>query len=302
MNAWHLSASILLTTVFAFGATAHAGSDPSPCGPGEIGAGTNCMFLTAAGATYDPSTGERSLSDAATTLDIEVWISFDVLAVQGGGFDITYDTSLVSSASWAWAGSIPAGDRTLDGAPGATGYEGIQFDDFSGFGYGGPTGTKPGFQRIGTLSVTMAPGSTISFGLAQPYTEDTFPNCFAPGSGSGGEPTCVMTSFFGLEVGVGGSADTDEDGVPDDSDNCILVANADQRDSNGDGFGNLCDGDFDNNCQTNFADLSLMRAGFFGSDPDLDIDGSGAVNFNDLGLFRGMVFSAPGPSGLATCP
>jgi hypothetical protein len=35
--------------------------------------------------------------------------------------------------------------------------------------------------------------------------------------------------------------DADNDGVPDDSDNCRLVANADQADSDGDGVGDACD-------------------------------------------------------------
>ena len=38
--------------------------------------------------------------------------------------------------------------------------------------------------------------------------------------------------------------DTDSDGVLDDSDNCIIVANPAQIDSDGDGHGNICDGDF----------------------------------------------------------
>lgn len=36
-------------------------------------------------------------------------------------------------------------------------------------------------------------------------------------------------------------ADSDEDGVPDDIDNCVYHANADQADRDGDGFGDTCD-------------------------------------------------------------
>ncbi len=36
------------------------------------------------------------------------------------------------------------------------------------------------------------------------------------------------------------SADTDEDGIPDDADNCPTVFNPDQADVNGDGFGDVC--------------------------------------------------------------
>ena len=35
--------------------------------------------------------------------------------------------------------------------------------------------------------------------------------------------------------------DTDGDGIPDSSDNCTLVANANQQDTDADGYGNICD-------------------------------------------------------------
>ena len=43
-------------------------------------------------------------------------------------------------------------------------------------------------------------------------------------------------------------ADADGDGVSDALDNCTNVANAGQKDADGDGHGNTCDGDFQNNC------------------------------------------------------
>ena len=41
-------------------------------------------------------------------------------------------------------------------------------------------------------------------------------------------------------VAIGGSVDTDGDGIADNVDNCRTVANADQEDLNGDGFGDAC--------------------------------------------------------------
>lgn len=100
------------------------------------------------------------------------------------------------------------------------------------------------------------------------------------------------------EYAVTDDVDSDSDGVFDTADNCTEVANPDQRDSNGDGFGNLCDGDLNNDCNTNFVDLNAMRAVFFTSDPDANLDGVGTVNFGDLNLLRGLFFRAPGPSGV----
>ncbi len=93
--------------------------------------------------------------------------------------------------------------------------------------------------------------------------------------------------------------DTDGDGVLDAGDNCTLAANADQRDSNGDGFGNLCDADLNNDNIVNVVDLGLLRSVFFTADADADFNGDGVVNVVDLGLMRAAFFAAPGPSGVA---
>ncbi|MEM6640095.1 MAG: reprolysin-like metallopeptidase [Pseudomonadota bacterium] len=102
---------------------------------------------------------------------------------------------------------------------------------------------------------------------------------------------CVEVSFDPPTV-----IDTDGDGVGDDVDNCTLLANADQRDTNGDGFGNVCDADLNNDGVINFVDLGLLRAVFFSADPDADFNGDGVVNVLDLGVLRGAFFGPPGPS------
>ena len=95
-------------------------------------------------------------------------------------------------------------------------------------------------------------------------------------------------------------ADIDNDGVPDSMDNCSEVANADQRDTDGDGFGNRCDADLNNDLSINFIDLGLLKSVFFSADPDADFDGSGAVNFVDLGIMKATFFGAPGPGAVQT--
>jgi len=95
--------------------------------------------------------------------------------------------------------------------------------------------------------------------------------------------------------------DTDGDGFADSGDNCTLVVNADQRDTNGDGFGNVCDGDLTNDCVVNVGDIARMREVFFTNDADADLNGDGIVNFADLTRLRAGLFQPPGPSGLANC-
>ncbi len=101
--------------------------------------------------------------------------------------------------------------------------------------------------------------------------------------------------------------DQDGDGVPDDRDDCIAVPNGplhpdvgghSQRDTSGDGYGNLCDADFDHNGIVNFADLAYIKAHFGTSDPDADLDGNGIVNFADLAITKSLFGNPPGPSGL----
>ncbi|MEL7449977.1 MAG: hypothetical protein AAFN78_12260 [Pseudomonadota bacterium] len=95
-------------------------------------------------------------------------------------------------------------------------------------------------------------------------------------------------------------ADSDLDGVNNDLDNCTDRPNPDQIDSNGDGFGNACDADLDNDCQISFSDLGILKSVFFTDDADADLTGDGQVNFADLGVMKGDFFGAPGP-GLGAC-
>lgn len=91
--------------------------------------------------------------------------------------------------------------------------------------------------------------------------------------------------------------DTDGDGVVDPLDNCIRVADASQRDADGDGYGNVCDADLDGDGRVSYPDLARLRASFFQSDPVADLDGDGVVGFSDLAILQRAFFGAPGPSG-----
>ncbi|MEO0975305.1 MAG: thrombospondin type 3 repeat-containing protein, partial [Pseudomonadota bacterium] len=62
-----------------------------------------------------------------------------------------------------------------------------------------------------------------------------------------------------LSAGVALAGDLDGDGVSDEEDNCALVANARQSDSDGDRIGNACDADFNNDCAVTSQDFLIFR-------------------------------------------
>lgn len=129
-----------------------------------------------------------------------------------------------------------------------------------------------------------------------------------------------VSAFYAQVDNVSISAEctdeVDEDKLLNCFDNCINVDNADQTDSDGDGYGNACDADISrelnsrlvpsgngNDCVVNFADLGVLRQAFFASpldeqwNPDADFNNDQKINFEDLGIMRSLFFSNPGPSG-----
>jgi alpha-tubulin suppressor-like RCC1 family protein len=102
------------------------------------------------------------------------------------------------------------------------------------------------------------------------------------------------TSFVSVTV----APDVDGDGIADPVDNCTNQPNADQRDTDGDGYGNVCDGDFNNDGVVGFPDLATFRTRFGTNNADADLNGDGSVNFLDLAIFRALFGKPPGPSGL----
>ena len=96
-----------------------------------------------------------------------------------------------------------------------------------------------------------------------------------------------------------GCGDADFDGVFDFQDNCTLVPNAMQCDTNGDGFGNHCDADLNNDGIVNKADRVLLTAALGATGPnDADLNCDGTVSSGDLDMLRAAQGQPPGPSGL----
>ena len=115
----------------------------------------------------------------------------------------------------------------------------------------------------------------------------------------GGQPSNLPFGIDNLIVsGIPFDQDSDADGVPDISDNCLQRSNPEQVDADGDNIGNACDVDLNNDCNVSAQDLGMLRLVFFTNDATADFNSDGAVNIVDLGILREGFFGIPGPSGL----
>jgi hypothetical protein len=113
---------------------------------------------------------------------------------------------------------------------------------------------------------------------------------------------------------AGIATDTDGDGIPDVLDKCSMDSrNATAPatcDTDCDGYGNVCDADFDQSLTTGAFDFSMYFIPRFKTSTDsppvgADMDCSGSVNAADFSMyfipkFKGQAGGPfPGPSGLA---
>jgi hypothetical protein len=117
-----------------------------------------------------------------------------------------------------------------------------------------------------------------------------------------GDGSCTDASVLFPPMDMG---DADSDGIPDNEDNCILVANgplirdaggSSQRDTDGDGYGNICDPDINNDLVVGAHDFAIMKGNFGESSEDSDLNGNRIVGEEDFTIFWKYAFGPPGPS------
>jgi len=113
-----------------------------------------------------------------------------------------------------------------------------------------------------------------------------------------------IASFAGL------APDADGDGIPDVLDKCMVDSRnvAMTCDTDQDGYGNVCDGDFNQDGLVNATDFGMFFVPAFKANTNLhgeDMNCDGTTNATDFGMFfvpkfKGALGGAvAGPSGLA---
>lgn len=126
----------------------------------------------------------------------------------------------------------------------------------------------------------------------------------------------VATFAFLFAVGTSGAGpdtDPDGDGVQTNMDNCSAAANTGQQDDDQDGYGNACDGDYNQDGIVGGPDFTAFAAAF-GATSKTDANYSYVVDCNSDGIIGGPDFTCfaeqfkngravggleggPGPSG-----
>lgn len=196
---------------------------------------------------------------------------------------------------------LPKGFDKLT-APSDVGVVGSALTDGNFVGGSDEVSYRIGGLGPGTYSVTAElVYQTLAFGFAQDLFSDTNPPEVASFKNlydaAGDKTTIIAAVQFSGEVAA---TDTDGDGIPDASDNCTQVANANQRDTDNDGFGNLCDPDFNQNRVVDPTDLSRLKSWLGKASPNghEDLNGNGIVDPADFSIAKNYLGKPPGPSGM----
>jgi hypothetical protein len=142
----------------------------------------------------------------------------------------------------------------------------------------------------------------------------SFAFCSVGGAFIGSNHIRITTAFISINSNfnwfynqISNDPDTDSDGIADSIDNCIEIPNGtlipdaggnSQRDTDSDGFGNICDPDFNQNNIVDPVDFSQLKSALGSVSANEDLNGNGVVDPSDFSRLKALLGQAPGPSGL----
>ena len=117
------------------------------------------------------------------------------------------------------------------------------------------------------------------------------------------DSTCSKTPACQADLGQATPllCDRDNDGIADATDNCVDIANPRQIDAGGDGFGNACDQDLNDDGIVNLKDIVEFQTALTQARPDADFNGDNTVDIVDYAFFSDAYLMGPGPRGTCVC-
>jgi hypothetical protein len=246
----------------------------------------------------------------------------DYQAYYDPNLDITWaaDANINDRDNWdnqmAWAAGLTLGGESGWRLPNADVNGDNTVIDCSGGGVENCADNEMGFLfwEEGITAAAPGPFSDVQAFVYWSGTEFGSSNVWAISFFSGGQGLNHTDNTFpawAVHDGDVTTDDSDSDGIVDLEDNCIEVPNGplipdaggnSQVDTDGDGYGNLCDGDLNNDGSTNTLDLNLYKqahrsaVGDANYDVDADFNGDGQINTLDLNIYKGLHRKPPGPS------
>jgi hypothetical protein len=243
-------AAALVITVAAALWSASSGQGTTQASPGvTIGVDVNTAGNTATSLGSVDSCISVATGD---TFDVDIFVK-DVTDLLAWQFYFAYEPSVLNvigrNVSMFLAGNPGSNVINLSGAvPNATGlYQPGAVDVAEPPTHDSGSGVLvrltlkavgPGLSPVTLPSVDTEGDGTIDYG---PFMTDLETNPIGDTNGDTFFDGTVLNAQIAVDRGC--APDADGDGVPDEIDNCSLVPNADQIDTDGDGQGNACDPD-----------------------------------------------------------
>lgn len=252
--------------------------------------GGNTGFFGAGSVTFQ----DGVLVEFEYVIGAEALSSYDFL-FERAGVDVSMEQITISSGAISVSsqfiadGADPNADTPYGLNP--TGYSSDEADN-----------TTTRFEASDPDLCTRIYAGNTCTGTDDPYNNETGLNPFVDGQdlhlfeiGDSDLATAVLVADS--EMG----SDDDGDGVDTSVDNCTIAPNPDQTDTDGDGYGNACDADFNNDCIVNVSDIPILRDLYGQPDNQADLTGDGFTNVPDLIRVRELFNAAPGPSPADPC-